>query len=147
MKPGRVFHSCPITNPTSPVGSKIFYHHVFLRWTRKDRIYFRWALGFSKGISTLVINVIKKCNFLSPSQAMLIFDPQKRLSAKAALNHPYFDDFDKNSVPSRHGNAQANWFDHVYTPKRRSLNFSPLCFVISVVSSPFLLKVLDKLPA
>jgi len=39
-------------------------------------------------------------------QAMLIFDPQKRLSAKAALNHPYFDDFDKNSVPSRQMNGQ-----------------------------------------
>ena len=31
---------------------------------------------------------------------MLIYDPQKRISAKAALLHPYFDGLDKKSLPS-----------------------------------------------
>jgi hypothetical protein len=29
---------------------------------------------------------------------MLIFDPKIRISAKAAMSHPFFDDFDKTSV-------------------------------------------------
>jgi serine/threonine protein kinase len=29
---------------------------------------------------------------------MLVYDPVKRISAKAALNHPYFDDLDKSLV-------------------------------------------------
>ena len=33
-------------------------------------------------------------------QAMLIYDPHKRISAKAALKHPYFHDLDKSSLPS-----------------------------------------------
>lgn len=31
---------------------------------------------------------------------MLIYDPQKRISAKAALIHPYFDGLDKTKLPS-----------------------------------------------
>ena len=34
------------------------------------------------------------------TQAMLIYDPHKRISAKAALKHPYFHDLDKSSLPS-----------------------------------------------
>jgi serine/threonine protein kinase len=33
-------------------------------------------------------------------QNMLIYDPHKRISAKAALIHPYFDDLDKTTLPS-----------------------------------------------
>ena len=36
-------------------------------------------------------------------EAMLIYDPSKRISAKKALLHPYFDDLDKNSLPAKPG--------------------------------------------
>lgn len=38
-------------------------------------------------------------NGLDLLQKMLIYDPAARISAKAALNHPYFDDLDKSSIP------------------------------------------------
>ncbi|XP_009464241.1 PREDICTED: cyclin-dependent kinase 1 isoform X2 [Nipponia nippon] len=31
---------------------------------------------------------------------MLIYDPAKRISGKMALNHPYFDDLDKSTLPA-----------------------------------------------
>ncbi|XP_009070265.1 PREDICTED: cyclin-dependent kinase 1 isoform X4 [Acanthisitta chloris] len=31
---------------------------------------------------------------------MLIYDPAKRISGKKALNHPYFDDLDKSTLPA-----------------------------------------------
>jgi serine/threonine protein kinase len=34
---------------------------------------------------------------------MLIYDPSKRISAKKALLHPYFNDLDKNSLPAKPG--------------------------------------------
>merc|ERR1712045_919979 len=34
---------------------------------------------------------------------MLVYDPAKRISAKAAITHPYFDDLDKSSLPARPG--------------------------------------------
>ena len=34
---------------------------------------------------------------------MLVYDPSKRISAKKALLHPYFDDLDKNSLPAKPG--------------------------------------------
>lgn len=30
---------------------------------------------------------------------MLIYDPHKRVSAKAAMMHPYFDGLDKEALP------------------------------------------------
>jgi cyclin-dependent kinase 1 len=33
----------------------------------------------------------------------LIYDPAKRISAKQALQHPYFDDLDKNDLPAKPG--------------------------------------------
>lgn len=33
-------------------------------------------------------------------QKMLIYDPAKRISGKMALNHPYFDDLDKSTLPA-----------------------------------------------
>jgi len=36
-------------------------------------------------------------------EAMLIYDPSKRISAKKALLHPYFDDLDKNNLPAKPG--------------------------------------------
>ena len=34
---------------------------------------------------------------------MLIYDPAKRISAKQALQHPYFDDLDKADLPAKPG--------------------------------------------
>jgi len=36
-------------------------------------------------------------------ELMLIYDPSKRISAKKALLHPYFDDLDKNALPAKPG--------------------------------------------
>ena len=36
------------------------------------------------------------CPPLVPSQHMLVYEPAKRISAKQALRHPYFDDLDKS---------------------------------------------------
>lgn len=33
-------------------------------------------------------------------QAMLIYDPVHRISARAALKHPYFDDLDVSKLPA-----------------------------------------------
>lgn len=33
-------------------------------------------------------------------QKMLIYDPAKRISGKMALNHPYFDNLDKSTLPA-----------------------------------------------
>ena len=34
---------------------------------------------------------------------MLIYDPAKRISAKKAIVHPYFDDLDKSTLPAKPG--------------------------------------------
>jgi cyclin-dependent kinase 1 len=34
-------------------------------------------------------------------KAMLVYDPARRISAKAALLHPYFLDLDKSSLPAK----------------------------------------------
>jgi len=36
-------------------------------------------------------------------ESMLVYDPSKRISAKKALLHPYFDDLDKMSLPAKPG--------------------------------------------
>jgi len=36
-------------------------------------------------------------------EQMLVYDPSKRISAKKALLHPYFDDLDKNALPAKPG--------------------------------------------
>lgn len=39
-------------------------------------------------------------NGLDLLQAMLTYDPVYRISARATLNHAYFDDLDKNKLPN-----------------------------------------------
>ena len=34
-------------------------------------------------------------------EKMLIYDPNKRISAKKALEHPYFDALDKDTLPAK----------------------------------------------
>lgn len=36
-------------------------------------------------------------------EQMLIYDPAKRISARKALLHSYFDDLDKMSLPAKPG--------------------------------------------
>jgi serine/threonine protein kinase len=38
-------------------------------------------------------------------QAMFIYDPARRITAKEALNHPYFDDLDKAAVDLLEGDV------------------------------------------
>ena len=42
-------------------------------------------------------------NGLDLLDKMLIYDPSKRISAKQALKHPYFDDLDKSDLPAKPG--------------------------------------------
>lgn len=42
-------------------------------------------------------------NGLDLLDRMLIYDPAKRISAKQALQHPYFDDLDKSDLPAKPG--------------------------------------------
>jgi len=48
----------------------------------------------SKGIHSYCTNFDAQA--LDLISNMIVYDPCKRISAKAALNHPYFDDLDKN---------------------------------------------------
>ena len=43
-------------------------------------------------------------------EAMLIYDPAKRISAKKAMLHPYFDDLDKNTLPAKPGEYEIRHF-------------------------------------
>ena len=40
---------------------------------------------------------VKSCVF---SQKMLVYNPAKRISAKSAMKHCYFDDLDKTTLPA-----------------------------------------------
>ena len=38
-----------------------------------------------------------------------MYDPAKRISAKRAMNHPYFDDLDKTTLPAKPGEYQIKF--------------------------------------
>merc|ERR1719432_387725 len=42
-------------------------------------------------------------------EQMLVYDPSKRLSAKRALLHPYFDTLEKEALPAKPGEYQIKW--------------------------------------
>merc|ERR1719285_1032481 len=42
-------------------------------------------------------------------EQMLVYNPSKRLSAKRALLHPYFDSLDKQALPAKPGEYQIKW--------------------------------------
>jgi len=50
-------------------------------------------------------NTMKDCcpKALDLLEKCLVYDPSKRISAKAALQHEYFSDLDKNSLPAKPG--------------------------------------------
>jgi serine/threonine protein kinase len=55
----------------------------------------KWA---KKPISTLIKNNGLDENGLDLLEKMLKYNPAERISAKQALNHPYFDDLDKDGI-------------------------------------------------
>lgn len=55
-----------------------------------------------------VFNLKQSMKKLEPAgmdllEQMLVYDPSKRISARRALLHPYFDDLDKHSLPAKPG--------------------------------------------
>ena len=48
----------------------------------------------NKGLNSYCTNLDE--NGLDLLSRMIVYDPYKRISAKQALNHPYFDDIDKS---------------------------------------------------
>ncbi|XP_071829728.1 cyclin-dependent kinase 1-like [Apostichopus japonicus] len=61
------------------------YKSSFPKWTKKSLATSVASLD-SQGLDLL--------------EEMLIYNPAKRISAKQALKHPYFDDLDKSTLPS-----------------------------------------------
>lgn len=55
----------------------------------------KWKAG---NLSSMVKNLDKDGHDLLAQ--MLIYDPPKRISARRALSHPYFDNLDKSTLPS-----------------------------------------------
>lgn len=63
------------------------YKQTFPKWKKgnvKDSV---------KNLSEEGIDLLQKC---------LVYDPAKRISAKAALMHPYFNNLDKKALPGTH---------------------------------------------
>jgi len=55
----------------------------------------KWKAG---SLSSMVKNLDK--NGLDLLSKMLIYNPPKRISARVAMTHPYFDDLDKSTLPA-----------------------------------------------
>ena len=51
-----------------------------------------------------------------PLQKMLIYDPAKRISAKAALKHSYFADLDLSKLPARYEPLAPSFWAHSSCP-------------------------------
>jgi len=47
-----------------------------------------------KDCSPAALDLLQKC---------LAYNPSERISAKKALEHPYFNDLDKNALPAKPG--------------------------------------------
>lgn len=57
---------------------------------------------FPKWKSGNLANTVKNLdkNGIDLLTKMLIYDPPKRISARQAMTHPYFDDLDKSTLPA-----------------------------------------------
>jgi len=55
----------------------------------------KWKSG---NLSSMVKNLDQ--NGLDLLAKMLIYNPPKRISAREAMTHPYFDDLDKSTLPA-----------------------------------------------
>jgi len=64
--------------------------------------------GFPNWSTMGLKNCMKKIDPLGYDllEKMLIYDPAKRISAKKAILHPYFDDLDKTTLPAKPGEYQ-----------------------------------------
>jgi len=69
------------------VGQLKDFKQTFPKWKRGD------IKGSVKNLDDDGIDLLCKC---------LIYNPAKRLSAKQALLHPYFDSLDKKALPGTH---------------------------------------------
>lgn len=47
-------------------------------------------------------------NGLDLLEKLLVYNPAKRISAKQALNHPYFDDLNKDTLPAKPGQYEIS---------------------------------------
>jgi cyclin-dependent kinase 1 len=56
--------------------------------------------------------------------AMLVYNPAKRISAKKALQHPYFEDLDKSTLPAKPGQFSINRVKLLPLSPRTCLNVS-----------------------
>lgn len=59
--------------------------------------------NFPKWTTSNIANSVKNMDPLGVDllQKTLVYDPTRRISAKEALKHPYFDDLDKSTLPAR----------------------------------------------
>ena len=78
-----------------------YYHSIVYNYLFSQPIFPNWSTMSLK-------NSMKK---IEPAgfdllEQMLIYDPAKRISAKKALLHPYFDDLDKTTLPAKPGEYQ-----------------------------------------
>jgi len=68
------------------------FKSTFPMWTK-----YNLEEVMKKSVDSMALNLLDQ---------MLIYDPSKRLSAKRALLHPYFDDLDKMALPAKPGEYQ-----------------------------------------
>ena len=87
------------------------FHHIFLliHFTYSFVYIYLFSQPIFPNWSTMSLkNSMKK---IEPAgfdllEQMLIYDPAKRISAKKAILHPYFDDLDKTTLPAKPGEYQ-----------------------------------------
>jgi len=62
------------------------YKPTFPNWSKEN------LEGATKNMDDDALDLLRKS---------LVYDPAKRITARALLTHPYFDDLDRNSLPSK----------------------------------------------
>jgi serine/threonine protein kinase len=55
-----------------------------------------WKVRDNENLKKMCLNLDEQA--IDLLSQMVVLEPSKRISAKAALNHPYFDDFNKENV-------------------------------------------------
>ena len=89
------------------VAWRLDFFHVQVCRTRIDCFYYYYRRAFDLVFLLFLIDTVFKCKRYCDSnsspcagtvkmQKMLKYDPAERISAKAALDHPFFDSLDKS---------------------------------------------------